>query len=304
MTSVRSVVSGIASNDRVGPLLASTGIGRGLVQRVAGGEAPGDVMASVHDLADAGRIVSLERHWGDGSSVDIDGVIADYETVIGLLGSSGLGSISEVLVPAQLLTVARGPEALNEVCAVARDFGVSVLIATGAPGGVDAMIAVVQRQRAIGREVGIGLQSLLRRTERDCAGVAGRVRLSKTCSGPVLTDAGRFGHDIEVDKSYVRCAKALLARGDEVWPSFATHDPRLVEIVASLAIRYGRGMGHYEFAMYLGRAEHLQQRLVDSGESVRVCVPFGPEWFGRLVGGFAERPSALTSVVRALLPGS
>jgi proline dehydrogenase len=290
----------MASNDRVGPLLASTGIGRGLVQRVAGGEAPGDVMASVHDLADAGRFVSLERHWGDESSVDIDGAIADYETVI---GSSGLGSIAEVLVPAQLLTVARGPEALNEVCAVARDSGVSVLIATGAPGDIDAMISVVQRQRAIGREVGIGLQSLLRRTERDCATVTGRVRLSKTGTGPVLTDAGRFDHDIEVDKSYVRCAKALLARGDEVWPSFATHDPRLVEIVQALAVRYGRGTGQYEFAMYLGRAEHLQQRLVDSGESVRVCVPFGPEWFGRLVGGFAERPNAVTSVVRAILPG-
>lgn len=304
MTSVRSVVSGIASNDRVGPLLASTGIGRGLVQRVAGGEAPGDVMASVHDLADAGRFVSLERHWGDESSVDFDGVIADYETVIGLLGSSGLGSIAEVLMPAQLLAVVRGPEALNEVCAVARDSGVSVLVASGAPGEIDALIAVVQRQRAIGREVGIGLQSLLRRTERDCAAVAGRVRLSKTSTGPVLTDAGRFEHDIEVDKSYVRCAKALLARGDEVTPSFATHDPRLVEIVQALAVRYGREAGQYEFAMYLGRAEHLQQRLVDSGESVRVCVPFGPEWFGRLVGGFAERPNAVTSVVRAILPGA
>jgi proline dehydrogenase len=261
-------------------------------------------MASVHDLADSGRFVSLERHWGAESSADIDGVIADYETLIGLLGSSGLGSIAEVLVPAQLLLVARGPEALNEVCAVARDSGVSVVVASSAPGEIDAVIALVQRQRAIGREVGIGLQSLLRRTERDCAVVAGRVRLSKTGSGPVLTDAGRFEHDIEVDKSYVRCAKALLARGDEVWPSFATHDPRLVEIIQALAVRYGRGTGQYEFAMYLGRAEHLQQRLVDSGESVRVCVPFGPEWFGRLVGGFAERPSALTSVVRALLPGA
>jgi proline dehydrogenase len=304
MSRVRSVVSGIASNDRVGPLLASTGIGRGLVHRVAGGEAPGDAMASVHDLADSGRFVCLDRHWGPESSADLDAVVADYESMIELLGSSGLNSIAEILVPSPLLTVARGPEALNAVCAVARDAGTCVVVASGPSGEIDDCIAAVQRQRAIGREVGIGLQASLRRTERDCAAVSGRVRLSKTGSGLVVTDAGRFEHAIEVDKAYVRCAKVLLARGDEVVPSFATHDARLVEIVQALAVRHGRDKGQYEFAMYLGRADRLQQRLVDSGESVRVFVPFGPEWFGRLVGGLAERPSGLASAVRALLPGA
>ena len=118
MSSLRSVVAGIASNDRLGPLLASTGIGRGLVQRVAGGEAPGDAMASIHDLADSGRFVSLERHWGAASFADLDSVVADYESIIELLGAAGIGSIAEINVPSAFLTVPRGPEALNEVCAI------------------------------------------------------------------------------------------------------------------------------------------------------------------------------------------
>ena len=304
VSSLRSVVAGIASNDRLGPLLASTGIGRGLVHRVAGGEAPGDAMASIHDLADSGRFVSLERHWGAESAADLDSVVADYESIIGLLGNEGIGSVAELIVPSAFLSVPRGPEALNEVCAIARDQGVGILVTTGAPGEIDACIAAVRRQRAIGRDVGIGLQASLRRTERDCADIGGRVRLVKEGLASGVVESGRFDSAIEVDKSFVRCAKALLARGDAAEPSFATHDPRLVEIVQALAGRYLRENGSYEFAMYLGRSEHLQQRLVDNGERVRVFVPFGPEWFGRLVGGLAERPSGLASAVRALLPGA
>jgi proline dehydrogenase len=304
VSSLRSVVAGIASNDRLGPLLASTGIGRGLVQRVAGGEAPGDAMASIHDLADSGRFVSLERHWGAASSADLDSVVADYESIIELLGAAGIGSIAEINVPSAFLTVPRGPEALNEVCAIARDAGVGILVTTGASGEIDACIAAVRRQRAIGRDVGIGLQTSLRRTERDCAEMGGRVRLVKEGTAAAPAESGRFDHSVEVDKSFVRCAKVLLARGEAVEPSFATHDPRLVEIVQALAGRYQREPRSYEFAMYLGRAEHLQQRLVDAGEHVRVFVPFGPEWFGRLVGGLAKRPSGLASAVRVLLPGA
>jgi proline dehydrogenase len=134
--------------------------------------------------------------------------------------------------------------------------------------------------------------------------MGGRVRLVKEGTAAAPTESGRFDHSVEVDKSFVRCAKVLLARGDAVEPSFATHDPRIVEIVQALAGRYQREPRSYEFAMYLGRAEHLQQRLVEAGEHVRVFVPFGPEWFGRLVGGLAKRPSGLASAVRVLLPGA
>ena len=294
----------MASNDRFGPLLASTGISRGLVQRVAGGEAPGDAMASIQDLADSGRFVSLERHWGAASFADLDSVVADYESIIELLGAAGIGSIAEINVPSAFLTVPRGPEALNEVCAIARDAGVGVLVTTGASGEIDACIAAVRRQRAIGRDVGIGLQASLRRTERDCADIGGRVRLVKETYAAGVDDSGRFGHSLEVDKSFVRCAKALLARGDAGEPSFATHDPRIVKIVQALAGRYRREAGSCEFAMHLGRAEHLQQQLVETGERVRVFVPFGPEWFGRLVGGLVNRPRSLASAVRVLLPGA
>ena len=294
----------MASNDRVGPLLASTGLGRGLVHRVAGGDSPAEAMASVHDLADSGRFVALERNWLPESGDELDAVVSDYESMMSLLGAAGLGSIAEIIVPAPLLAVRRGPEALHELCALATDHSVPVTVATREVDLIDACIQAVRRQQAIGRDVGVALQASLRRTERDCREATGRVRIAKEGTGHAVPTSERFAHSIEVDKSFIRCAKLLLKRGDAASPSFATHDQRIIDIVEVLAGRYLRESDDYEFAMYLGRAEATQQRLVDFGERVRVFVPFGPEWFGRLVGGLAERPSGLASTVRSWLPGA
>ena len=53
----------------------------------------------------------------------------------------------------------------------------------------------------------------------------------------------------------------------------------------------------------MGRLEGAQERLAASGHRVRVYVPYGPDWFARLVGGLAEQPSTIAAAVRSLLPG-
>ena len=57
----------------------------------------------------------------------------------------------------------------------------------------------------------------------------------------------------------MRCLKVLMA--GQGYPMVATHDPRLVEIAASLARRYGRGQGTYEYQMLFGVRPEEQRRL-------------------------------------------
>jgi proline dehydrogenase len=145
------------------------------------------------------------------------------------------------------------------------------------------------------------LQACMLRTEDDCRRYSGRrVRLVKGAHRGVAGVA--FSQPLEVDKAFVRCGKILLAGTGE--PSFATHDPHLIEILESLALRYGRPKHSYEFALYMGRLEAAQERLAANGERVRVYVPYGPDWFERLVGGLAEQPTTIVGAVRSLLPGS
>ena len=108
-----------------------------------------------------------------------------------------------------------------------------------------------------------------------------------------------FQDRLDVDKSYVRCLKALLA--GQGYPMIASHDPRMIQIASSLASRYGRRPGTYEFQMLYGIRPEEQKRLAESGETVRVYVPYGEEWYGYLMRRMAERPQNLTFFLRSLI---
>ena len=108
-----------------------------------------------------------------------------------------------------------------------------------------------------------------------------------------------FQDRIDIDKSYVRCLKVLLA--GQGYPMIATHDPRMVEIASSLASRYGRAKGSYEFQMLYGIRPEEQKRLANAGEKVRVYLPYGDEWYGYLMRRLAERPQTLSFFVRSLI---
>jgi len=121
-----------------------------------------------------------------------------------------------------------------------------------------------------------GLASLtrsaaLRLTETDCRDAdSGRIQL--IVGEARRSDRAFYPSVMEVDKSYVRCAKALL--GNSSAPSFATADDRHIEIIRALALRLGREPGEYEFCLAMGRGENRQRTLRDSGEKVRISIAF------------------------------
>ena len=106
----------------------------------------------------------------------------------------------------------------------------------------DSTLAILRELRKDFPETGAVLQAYLHRTEADCRALAyegSRVRLCKGAYNE--PEAVAFQDRLDVDKSYVRCLKVLLA--GQGYPMIATHDPRMVEIASSLASRYGRGAG-------------------------------------------------------------
>jgi proline dehydrogenase len=147
------------------------------------------------------------------------------------------------------------------------------------------------------------LQAYLHRTEADCRDLAyegSRVRLCKGAYNEPDSVAMQ-GRD-EVDQAYVRCAKILMAGAG--YPMLATHDPRLIEVSEALALRHEREKGSYEFQMLYGVRRDEQRRLAEAGETMRIYVPYGTEWYGYLVRRMAERPANLMLGVRAMLSRS
>jgi proline dehydrogenase len=164
----------------------------------------------------------------------------------------------------------------------------------------DATLAIVRELRTEFPDLGCVLQAYLHRTEEDCRALAHEGSRVRLCKGAYDEPAEvAFTDPDDVDRSYVRCLKVLMT-GDG-YPMVATHDPRLVEIATSLASRYGRAQGTYEFQMLYGIRPAEQRRLAEAGERMRVYLPYGSEWYGYLMRRLAERPQNLSLFLTSLI---
>ena len=190
-------------------------------------------------------------------------------------------------------------ENARAVCEAAERVGTTVTLDMEDHTTTDRTLETLRALRQDFPWVGAVLQSYLHRTESDCRDLAhegSRVRLCKGAYKEPESVAFQDGED--VDLSYVRCLKVLMA--GEGYPMVATHDPRLVEIARALAGHHGRSPDSYEFQMLLGVRDLEQKRIADRGHQMRVYVPFGDDWYGYLVRRLAERPANIRFFLRSL----
>ena len=152
--------------------------------------------------------------------------------------------------------------------------------------------------------VGIVLQSRLRRTLDDVAALAELRPSVRLCKGiyvepPAIAYQGRD----EIRESFVRVLHALLEAG--CYPAVATHDEWLLERVLERV--EGMPRDAYELQMLLGVRERRASELVAAGHRLRVYVPYGERWYEYSLRRLQENPSLATMVATAtvgrLVPG-
>lgn len=139
-------------------------------------------------------------------------------------------------------------------------------------------------------EVGIVLQSYLRRTAADISNaidIQCRVRLCKGAYKEPATVA--FPDKRDVDASYVAGMKRLMSQGN--YPGLATHDEAIIGEAKRFAGEEGIAADRYEFQMLYGVRRDLQDQLVREGYRMRVYVPYGTQWYPYLMRRLAERPA-------------
>lgn len=102
----------------------------------------------------------------------------------------------------------------------------------------------------------------------------------------------------EVDLAYVRALKVLMA--GEGYPMIASHDPNMIKIAGQLAQWNGRKRDSFEYQMLYGIRPEEQLRLAGEGNTMRVYLPYGQEWYGYFMRRLAERPANLTFFLRAM----
>jgi proline dehydrogenase len=278
------------------------------VARYVPGETTEDAVRAAGGLVEAGLHATLDFLGEDTLDRDqADATVKAYVDVLHALAGRGLARNAEVSV--KLSAVGQALPDIGEkvalenarsICHAARNAGTTVTLDMEDHTTSDSTLEILRELRKDFPETGAVLQAYLHRTEADCHDLAyegSRVRLCKGAYNEPETVA--YGDKHEVDKSYVRCLKVLMAgRG---YPMVASHDPRIIDIAGALATRNGRSQGSYEFQMLYGIRPDEQRRLAEAGEKVRVYVPYGQEWYGYLMRRLAERPSNLTFFLRSLV---
>ncbi len=278
-----------------------------IVGRFVAGTTVDEVVAVARRIA-ADRLVTIDYLGEDvGDKAQVEVGVAAYLTLLRRLGEEGLAERVEVSVklsalgqslPADAEKIAL--HAARQICEGAEAVGTTVTVDMEDHTTTDATLATVRDLRADYPWVGAVLQSQLRRTEADCRDLAGpgsRVRLCKGAYDEPAAVAFRRRED--VDASFVRCLKVLMAGSG--LPMVATHDPRLVAIARFLADRNARTTDRYELQMLHGVRPRAQVALAAEGQTVRVYLPYGTQWFGYFMRRLGERPANLAFLARSLV---
>ena len=308
MSLLRQPILLLARSQGVKKLVSTMPVSSSIVTSYVPGETTADAVAATSGLVDDGLRVTLDYLGEDTTdAAQADATVAAYKELLADLAAKGLAPQAEVSVKlsaiGQFLPDNGHKVALEnarDICRAARNAGTTVTLDMEDHTTTDSTLSILRELRKDFPETGAVLQAMLRRTEADCRALAyegSRVRL---CKGAYMEpEKVAFQDRIDVDKSYVRCLKVLL--GGQGYPMIATHDPRMVQIASSLASRFGRRPGTYEFQMLYGIRPEEQKRLAAAGETVRVYIPYGTEWYGYLMRRLAEKPQNLGFFVRSLV---
>ena len=281
-------------NETVRHLVANAPISRDVVKRFVAGETTQDAVEVVRKL---GLPVTLDYLGEDTTDkAQAEKTVQAYLELLDALHAAGLAQDAEVSVKlsavGQALDESLALTNASRICAAAEQCGTTVTLDMEDHTTTDSTLRVLHELRRTWPWVGAVLQSYLHRTLDDCKQLAGpgsRVRLVKGAYAEPPEVAIQDPH--EVDLNYVRCLNVLLA--GEGYPMFATHDPRLIEIIGERARWYDKT--DFEYQMLYGVRPDEQRRL-----GTRVYVPYGEQWYGYLMRRLAERPANVTFFLRSL----
>jgi proline dehydrogenase len=307
---LRNSLLQLSKSDAVRRTIEKAPVSRQVVHRFIPGESTADVVRATAELRTTNRLATIDYLGED--TTDLTQAIRTRDAYLELLraladadlSQHGMGEVSLKLSALGQYLPGDGDkialEHAREICEAASAAGTTVTLDMEDHTTTDATLETLRELRRDFPWVGAVIQSYLRRSEADCRDLAhegSRVRLCKGAYKEPESVAYQSG--AEVDQSYVRCLKVLMA-GDG-YPMVASHDPRLVEIAGALAAHHDRDATSFEYQMLYGIRPEEQKRIADRGDQMRVYLPYGEEWYGYLMRRMAERPANTAFFLRGLV---
>ena len=277
------------------------------VRRFMPGETVAEALAAAAKQNKAGLMVTLTS-LGENLSdkAEADGVLAHYLETLNLMKVANVqGEVS--IKPTQL-----GLDIDADLCLrhtrtladAAREHGSRLWIDMEGSTYTDATLKLYRDVRQTHDNLGVCLQSYLRRTRADLESLIPLGPAIRIVKGAYAEPAAiAFPDKAEVDTNFLWMAQRLWrpdARIAKAWATLGTHDLDMIAQLESLAKKAGLTTDMYEYAMLYGIQRGEQLRLAKAGRQVRVLISYGTHWFPWYMRRLAERPANLTFVLKSM----
>lgn len=302
---LRKALLYLSGQPKVFRFVRNNRLAKGFASRFVAGETVDAAVPAVRALNARGITVSLDLlgesvHTADEARAGA----AEYVALLDRIAAEGLDANVSLKLTAMGLDVdeALCLENMYRILAKASEYGSFVRLDMESSDYTDRTLDLFEEHLypAYPANVGVVLQSMLRRTQDDVARanrLKARVRICKGAYREPATVA--YPDKSDVDGNYVKAMQTLMSEGN--YPGIATHDPRMIDEAKRFAAAEGIATDRYEFQMLYGVRRDLQEQLVHEGYRLRVYVPFGTQWYPYLMRRLAERPANLWFITGSVL---
>jgi proline dehydrogenase len=167
---------------------------------------------------------------------------------------------------------------------------------------VDATLEVFRTLRQEFDNVGLVLQAMLHRTEKDLENLSDLKPNLRIVKGAYLEPKDlAYPEKAVIDHQYRRLVYTNLEKGNHT--AIATHDHNIIDDMKRFTTKSNIPREQFEFQLLYGVRRDLQKQLAAEGYTVRAYIPYGHDWYAYFSRRIAERPSNALFVLRGMIGG-
>ena len=195
-----------------------------------------------------------------------------------------------------------GYENIKSICEKAKELNVFVRLDMENVPYTQATIDLYKRLKDEGCNVGIVLQSYLKRTEQDIRSLLPYKPNVRICKG-IYNESPEFAYKKreKIREQFKLHLDMLLDDASNgTYANIATHDEPLIQYAEEQIKKHSLTKDQYQFEMLLGVRERRRDELLKNGHNLCAYTPFGDDWYGYSTRRLKENPKMAGHIVKAI----
>ena len=162
----------------------------------------------------------------------------------------------------------------------------------------DQTFKLLNECKKITKNIGVAMQAYLFRSLEDINTLADSEFNARICKGIYKEDSSvAFSNRSDIKNNFMLMAKNMVKKGS--FAGYATHDQELIDELLNWIQTEKIPKEQFEFqALYGVPMNGRLENLINDGYTVRIYVPFGPDWFDYSIRRLKENPEIAKYVLK------